>query len=394
MHTGFMLVSIIVLTAAAAEADTWENTYGTDLPEQAFFSLITEDGGILTCGIFIIDVSYAIVSSEGAGGIDCMLIRTDSNNEILWEGDYFSGPWVDLAVAGVVADDGCFVLAGVTTTMEEGQQNWIFKVDDKGEIVWDQALGTDFDDWTYDMIETGDGGFILAGYVDSLNGNGPVISLLKTDSRGNELWNRQYPAAGSGMAEAVVEADGEDLIITGYVEVEGKGNAVPFLFRTDADGNEIWLETIAGLQGNCCPVDMTMINNGNIIIAGYTESAYGDYDFWIAETTTDGELVRQGVFGGEMDDMAFSIAPCPRGYVVAGSTFSEGAGRQDLWIICIDNSGEELWSVTHGGQGNEGAESIIPAPGGGFIVSGFTSSWGAGDTDIWVLKVDEEGRMD
>lgn len=394
MHTGFLLGSIALLTATFAVADTWKQTYGTDLPEQALFSLVTKDGGILTCGMFIIDVSYSIVSSEGPGGLDCMLVRIDANNEILWEGDYFSGPWPDLAVAGVETEDGCFVLAGATTTMEEGQQNWIFKVDDEGEIVWDKTLGTDYDDWTYDMKETSDGGFILAGYVDSLNGNGTVISLLKTDSQGNELWNQQYSAEGTGMAEAVIETADGDFLVTGYVETGESDNTVPFLLRTDAGGNEIWMETIDVKPGHYYPIDIAIMNNGHIIIAGYSESINGDYDFWAGEVTTDGELISQSTFGGEMDDMAFSVTPCSQGFVVAGSTASEGAGRNDIWLLCIDGSGEEVWSVTHGGPGNEGAEDIIPAPGGGFIVSGYTSSWGVGDTDIWVLKVDEEGRID
>ncbi|MCD4701670.1 MAG: hypothetical protein K8S24_07420 [Candidatus Aegiribacteria sp.] len=394
MRTGFLLVSIALLTNTFAVADTWEQTYGTDLPEQSLFSLVTEDGGILTCGMFIIDVSYSIVSSEGPGGLDCMLVRTDANNEILWEGDYFSGPWPDLAVAGVETEDGCFVLAGVTTTMEEGQQNWIFKVDDEGEIVWDKTLGTDYDDWTYDMIETADGGFVLAGYVDSLNGNGSVISLLKADNQGNELWNRQFPAAGTGMAEAVMEIDNGDFLVTGYVVAGESDNAIPFLLRTDDAGNEIWMEIIDVQPGYYYPIDMTMVNNGNIIIAGYCESIKGGYDFWIGEVTIDGDLISQSTFGGEMDDMAFSVTSCSRGFVVAGSTASEGAGGNDIWLLCIDDSGEEVWSVTHGGVGNEGAEDIIKSPGGGFIVSGYTASWGAGNTDIWVLKVGEEGQME
>jgi len=394
MRTGFLLVLLALLTNTFVISDTWERTYGTDLPEQSLFSLVTKDGGLLTCGMFIIDVSYSIVSSEGPGGLDCMLVRTNANNEILWQGDYFSGPWPDLVVAGVETDDGCFVLAGTTTTMEEGQQNWIFKIDDEGEIVWDQALGTDYDDWTYDMIKTIDGGYILAGYVDSLNGNGTVISLLKTDSQGNELWNQQYPAAGMGMAEAVIEIDNGDFLVTGYVETGESDNAFPFFLRTDSGGNEIWMETIDVQPGYYYPLDMIMMNSGNIIIAGYCESTNGDYDFWVGEVTTDGEFISQSTFGGEMDDMAFSVTPCSRGFVIAGSTASEGAGRNDIWLLCIDDSGEEVWSVTHGGVGNEGAEHILPAPGGGFIISGYTSSWGAGNTDIWVLKVDEEGQMD
>ncbi len=394
MRTGFLLVLIVLLIIGGAAADTWEHTFGSDLPEQAFFSLVTEDGGLLICAIFIIDVSYSIISSESAGGVDCILVRIDDDQEILWEADYFSGPWPDLAVAGVETEDGCFVLAGITTTMEEGQRNWLFKVDDTGQIIWESSPGTDYDDWTYDMIETGDDGFVLAGYVEFTDGTGRVVSLFKTDSQGDELWNRQYTAAGSGTAEALLETSGGDLLITGYLQKEGEGNVVPFLLRTDSGGNEIWMKTISGQHGNCFALDMTMKDNGNIILAGYTVSSAGDYDFWIAEMTTDGELVRQSVFGGKGDDMAFTAAPCPEGCVVAGFTASQGAGRDDIWILCIDDSGEEVWSVTHGGPGNECAEDIIPAAGGGFIVSGYTSSWGAGDTDIWILKVDEEGQLD
>ena len=394
MRTGFLLISILLLTVAVAVADTWEHTFGSDLPEQAFFSLPLEDGGFLICGIFIIDVSYSITSSESPGGVDCMLFRIDDNQEILWEADYFSGPWPDLAVAGAETEDGCFVLAGITTTMEEGQRNWLFKVDGTGQIIWERTLGTDYDDWTYDMAETGDDGFVLAGYIDYADGTGRVVSLLKTDVQGYELWNRQYTSAGNGTAEALLETTEGDLLITGYVQKGEEENVVPFLLRTDADGHEIWLETIPGQPGNTYSLDMTMKDNGNIILAGYSVSSAGNYDFWFAEMTTDGELVHQSLFGGSGDEMAFTSAPCPEGCVVAGYTASAGAGRDDIWILCIDDSGEEVWSVTHGGPGNESAEHIIPAAGGGFIVSGFTSSWGAGDTDIWILKVDEEGQLD
>ena len=393
MRIGFTLISIIFVSAAAY-SETWEQTYGTDLPEQALFSLVTEDGGILTCGIFIIDVSFAIISSENAGGIDCMIVRTDSDREMVWAGDYFSGPWVDLAVAGLETDDDCFVFAGVATTTEEGQQNWIFKLDDHGEIVWERLVGTSNDDWTYDMIQSSDGGFLLAGYVDSIAGDGTVISLMKTDAEGNEMWNRQFGHAGTGMAEALIEMGNSDFLIIGSVENPDAGNyTVPFIMRIDSNGNEEWLNTFPGQPGNCYPLDMVEMTDGNIMMTGYSESKSGDYDVWAALVSPDGDPVEQWTYGGDMDDMAFSITSSPDGCVIAGSTASEGAGRMDLWLLCIDDSGEVQWSETHGGPGNEGAEHITPAPGGGFIVSGYTSSKGAGDTDMWVLEVDEEGRM-
>ena len=135
------------LLLVANTAISWDTTFGSELSEQAFFSLITEEGGMLTCGMVVINVSRSICSSEGPGGVDCMLIRTDADGNIIWEEDFYSGPWLDLAVDGVLTDDGCFVLAGVTTTIEQGQNNWLFKVDDNGDLIWERKPGTEFDDW-------------------------------------------------------------------------------------------------------------------------------------------------------------------------------------------------------------------------------------------------------
>ena len=394
MKTGFTLISIFLLSAAAY-SDTWERIYGTDLPEQSFFSLVTEDGGILTCGISIIDVSRSITSSENPGGLDCTIVRTGSDGETVWTGDYFSGPWLDLAVAGLETDDNCFLFAGVTTTMEEGQQNWIFKLDDHGEIIWETLIGTSFDDFTYDMIQSSDGSLYLVGYVDSLDGAGNVVSILKADTEGNEIWNRQYAEAGRGMAEALIETEDGDFLIIGSVENPDAGNCnVPFIMRVDSNGNEVWLKTLHGQPGDCFPLDMVEISGGNIMMTGYAYTKAGDYDVWAALSSPDGDLIDQWTYGGDMDDMAFSITSGTEGCVIAGSTASEGAGRMDIWLLCIDHSGEVQWSETHGGPGNEEAEHITKSTGGGFIVSGYTSSWGNGETDMWVLGVNEEGRIE
>ena len=380
------------LLLVANTAISWDTTFGSELPEQAFFSLITEDGGMLTCGMVAMDVSRSIVSSEGPGGVDCMLVRTDADGNVVWEKNFYSGPWLDLAVDGVLTDDGCFVLAGVTTTMEQGQRNWLFKVDDMGDLIWERNPGTDFDDWTYDITPADDGGYVLAGYVDSLSGYGPVISLLRTDGNGQQIWSRQYGGYGSGMAEAVFETEGGDLMVCGYIESGEKGNTLPFLMRTRSDGEPIWLKTFRGMEGYCYCLDMSLLGDGTVMLAGYGENHYGNYDVWAAKATTEGEIIGEWTYGGDGDDMAFSTTPCPGGIVIAGSTDSSPAERSDLLLMALSPSGDELWSVRQGGPGNEGAEHIGRLPSGGFLVSGYTSSQGAGDTDIWVIKVDCEGQ--
>jgi len=384
--------SFVILLLAHGSALALDVTFGSELQEQGFVSFPTDNGGFLTCGMFVLDVSRSIVSSEGPGGLDCMLIRCDSKGNVLWEKEYYSGPWLDLAVAGVPCDDEGFVLAGVTTTMDEGQNNWLFKVDPQGELVWENNPGTDYDDWTYDLAATDDGGYLLAGYVDSLSGSGPVPCLLKTDGSGNEIWNRQYSDYGSGMAEAIVGVENGEFLVSGYTESGEKGIAVPFLMRTDENGDVIWFESFGGMAGHCYSLDLSLPGDGSIMMTGYGETEEGDYDVWVGKASAEGDILGEWTFGGSRDDMAFSTCPCPRGIVIAGSTDSAPAERTDLLLMAVSPSGDELWWVNHGGPGNEGAEHIEWIPSGGFLVSGYTSSMGEGETDIWVLKVDCEGQ--
>mgnify|MGYP006285025203 CR=1 FL=1 len=384
--------SFFILLLASGSVLALDVTFGSELQEQGLVSISTEDGGFLTSGMSVLDVSRSIVSSEGPGGLDCMLIRWDSEGNVLWAEEYYSGPWLDLAVAGVPCDDGDFVFAGVTTTMEEGQNNWLFRVDPQGQLVWETSPGTDFDDWTYDLAATDDGGYVLAGYVDSLSGSGSVLCLLKTDGSGNEIWNRQYGGYGSGKAEAVLTTEAGELLVNGYTESGEKGMSVPFLMRTTEDGDVIWFENFQGMDGHCYSLDMSVLGDGNIMMAGYGETGNGDYDVWVGKASTEGEILGEWTFGGSGDDMAFSTCPCPRGIVIAGSTDSAPAERTDLLLMALSPSGDELWWVNHGGPGNEGAEHIGWIPSGGFLVSGYTSSAGEGETDIWVLKVDCEGQ--
>jgi hypothetical protein len=81
------------------------------------------------------------------------------------------------------------------------------------------------------------------------------------------------------------------------------------------------------------------------------------------------------------------------GYAVAGSTDSEGAGQSDSWVIKLDEQGKVVWDWTYGGSGFEQASSIIQTTDGGYAVAGSTDSKGAGQMDFWVIKLDEQGKM-
>jgi hypothetical protein len=97
-------------------------------------------------------------------------------------------------------------------------------------------------------------------------------------------------------------------------------------------------------------------------------------------------------FGGAGDDWISSLyAAGDGGYLLVGETDSFGSEGRDLWLIRTDPLGREVWNRTFGGEGDDVGRSITGTADGGFIITGFTDSFGAGGRDLWLLKADSNG---
>ena len=101
----------------------------------------------------------------------------------------------------------------------------------------------------------------------------------------------------------------------------------------------------------------------------------------------------QKTFGGSSDDDAYAITPTKdRGFIVAGYTESFGNGKRDAYLIKIDKDGNKIWQKTFGGSDYDEAEAITPTKDGGFIVAGYTESFGNGKEDVYLIKIDKNGK--
>ncbi|MBD3180990.1 hypothetical protein GF312_01790, partial [Candidatus Poribacteria bacterium] len=97
--------------------------------------------------------------------------------------------------------------------------------------------------------------------------------------------------------------------------------------------------------------------------------------------------------GNSWDEASSVYQTSDNGYVVAGHTQSFGVGDLDLWVLKLDSIGDVMWQKTYGGINRDSATSIQQTRDGGYVVAGHTDSFGEGFLDIWVLKLNSNGNL-
>ncbi|MFP9097506.1 T9SS type A sorting domain-containing protein [Flavobacterium sp. RHBU_24] len=366
---------ILLLSSFSAFAQlpgiAWQNTYGGTGSDGLFCTTQTADGGYITSG-----TAYSADGdiTQNFGESDGWVAKLDETGAIEWQKSY-GGSLNEQIYKILQTPDGGYIFAGYSDSVDgefsaaHGTGDiWVAKIDAAGTVQWQQLLGGGYYDWANDITIAADGGFVVAGHSQFQDGEfiQQNVFIVKLDTQGAIVWQKSY---GGSLSE------------------------VAYGIENTTDGGYI----IAGA---------TQSNDGDVTGFHYTEEeGLITLDAWILKLDGDGNLQWQKALGGYQDDMAFTIKQtADGGYITAAQTTSyngdvtQAYGSYDYWIVKLDASGAITWQKSLGGNGYDEAHGVTETAD-GYIVGGMTYSltddvtanYGGGD--VWLVKLGLSGAM-
>ncbi|UCH88257.1 MAG: hypothetical protein JSV49_08300 [Thermoplasmata archaeon] len=293
--------------------------------------------------------------------------------------------------------------------ISESDQPGINSRDDSNEIkpIWWRTIVGFYYDAGEAVLQTSDGGFIIIGRTRSFGNFDPNVWLIKTDSSGVKQWDRVYGSNEYDDCSSILQTDDEGYIIAGSTYSNGMGmdhhgppDSDLWLIKTDSNGEEKWNKSYGGRNSEFAP-SFSITNDGGYILAGATTS-YGieSYDIeglpchnlWLLKTNSEGEEKWNRTFGGKDYELGRAVFQTPDlGYIIFSEIISSETYESKIWLIKTNETGYEQWNRTLGGQGYNHAFSIKQTSDGGFIFVGSTKIYAADTTDLWLIKVNSTG---
>jgi len=402
-----ILISFLAVNYTSGEtmgsAITWDKTFGGNSEDMGFSIIQTENGGYAVSGYTILDreerkdtwrakLGYVELTEEKKQ--DFWIIKIDKNGNIEWD-EVFGENGPDIANSIIRTKDGGYAIAGfIWTIYAEKQDIWVIKLGENGNKEWDKTFDKDKNDVAYSIIQTKDGGYAIAASTGFKLWGEANCWVIKLDAKGNMEWENSFGGTGWDEIFSIVQTKDGSFVTTGCVWSKGAGRGDVHVVKLNKNGDLLWDKTFGGSENDEAHSIIQTDDEGYAVTGFTVLEDTGDRDIWVIKLDKDGNKIWDKTFGGASEDWANSIVQTEdEGYMVAGWTKSMGAGKTDVWIVKLNKNGDLLWDKTFGGSENDEAHSIIQTEDGGYAVAGWTKSKGAGNSDVWVIKLDENGNL-
>lgn len=422
----FILLSLSIMGFTFAQSDIqWQKSIGGSDREVAHSIQQTNDGG------YIIEGSTK--SNDGDvtnnhGNLDVWIVKLDETGEIQWQHSY-GGSGDDHGGSVQSTLDGGYIVIG-SSDSNNGDvlgnhgyfDAWILKLDSNGNIQWQHSYGGSNFDGATDIQQTVDGGFIVAAYSYSVDGD--IIQnlgncdywILKLDSNGFIQWQKSFGGTDVDIPTSIQQTTDGGYIVGGETfsndgNISGfHGESDYWIIKLNANGDFVWQKTLGGSDIEYAD-KIQQTTEGGYIVSGYAFSYDGDIignhgasDYWVVKLNSTGNIEWQNALGGSSNEYNGSIQQTTdEGYIVTSYSYSNDGdvsgnhGYTDAWVVKLDDDGNIQWQKSMGGTDTDGAWTIIQTSDGGFITAGWSNSsdgdvtQNQGESDCWIVKLTNDG---
>ena len=217
-----------------------------------------------------------------------------------------------------------------------------------------------------------------------------VLGTVKGAFRGG--FSKTYSGLDDNISYSIQQTTDGGYIVAGETYSFGAGFSDIWVLKLGSSGAMEWQKAYGGSDDDIVGA-IQQTADGGYIVAGETYSfGAGNNDMLIFKINNDGTVAWQRTYGGAGSDAASSIQQtADGGYIVAG--YTTGGSNADAWVLKLGSDGAVAWQKAYGGSGDEVASSVRQTADGGYIVAGFTRSFGSGNADAWVLKLGSDGTV-
>jgi hypothetical protein len=297
----------------------------------------------------------------------------------------------DIGCSILQTGDGGFLVAATRYTPGNYIESlFLVRTDDKGDTLWTKLVKEPFVDYSgAQAVQTFDGGFAITGIKGG--GNSFVPYLLKIDSVGNIRWNKSYLWFAQEHINSIVQVSDSGFLLGGYLW-DGSNQHIYFI-RTNVFGDTLWTRSYADTNFNATVYSVRLAKDGGFVACGSIQDKNTqDVNALLFKTDSLGNILWARSYGESDYDYAQQVeVTSDSGFVIAAVTYSFGAGLADFFLIKTDSTGNLLWSKTYGGASDDRSESVRQTTDGGYLFTGESASFTQGILDVYMIRTNAAG---
>lgn len=335
--------------------------------------------------------------SKSVGKADLWVTRIDRNGVKVWE-KTLGGPGHDIASDIFLTKEGDFMISGFTTEIPSNvNKAWIVRLDPKGNVKWEQKIGTGKGDKFNGIAQTIDGGFVATGMTRSFskdNKSKDDVLVVKFDANGRQMWMKTFGGESDDVGNAITVCKTGGMVVVGLTKDKVTSDANMYVIKIDDSGKEVWSKTFGGEKNDEAKSVVELVES-KIAVAGWTASkGNGKLDGEVLMLNRDGSLIWDKTYGRSGTDAFARIVKATDGTLATtGYTVPYSATESGLWVVNMDLKGDVIWEKNTTNDKDEIGYAIVPLKEGGFFVAGSTTNETAGGTDMWGLTMTSRGSF-